>query len=91
MKADYDYTSFELMAAAGARELKDGEIVGVGLGLPVVATVPMRAGGVIRRIKERPEVELWEVTRRNRDEMPARVLEWIEQRQPKEDSDVSPA
>ena len=26
------------MAAAGARELKDGEIVGVGLGLPVVAT-----------------------------------------------------
>ena len=38
MKADYEYTSFELMAAAGARELKDGEIVGVGLGLPVVAT-----------------------------------------------------
>jgi len=37
MKAEMDYTSFELMAAAGARELKDGEIVGVGLGLPVVA------------------------------------------------------
>jgi glutaconate CoA-transferase subunit B len=33
-----DYTSFELMAAAGARELKDGEIVGVGLGLPVVSS-----------------------------------------------------
>lgn len=31
------YESFELMAAAGARELKDGEIVAVGLGLPVVA------------------------------------------------------
>ncbi len=31
------YTAFELMAAAGARELKDGEIVAVGLGLPVVA------------------------------------------------------
>jgi glutaconate CoA-transferase subunit B len=32
-----EYTSFELMAAAGARELNDGEIVAVGLGLPVVA------------------------------------------------------
>jgi glutaconate CoA-transferase subunit B len=31
------YSSFELMAAAGARELKDGEVVAVGLGLPVVA------------------------------------------------------
>ena len=38
MKADLDYTPFELMAAAGAREINDGEIVGVGLGLPVVAT-----------------------------------------------------
>jgi glutaconate CoA-transferase subunit B len=32
------YSSFELMAATGARELKDGEIVVVGLGLPVVAS-----------------------------------------------------
>jgi glutaconate CoA-transferase subunit B len=32
-----DYTSFELMAAAAASELNDGEIVAVGLGLPVVA------------------------------------------------------
>jgi acyl CoA:acetate/3-ketoacid CoA transferase beta subunit len=38
MTTDLEYTSFELMAAAGAREIKDGEIVGVGLGLPVVAT-----------------------------------------------------
>ena len=27
---DLDYTSSELMAAAGARELRDGEIVAVG-------------------------------------------------------------
>lgn len=33
-----DYTPFELMAAAGARELRDGEVVAVGIGLPVVAT-----------------------------------------------------
>jgi glutaconate CoA-transferase subunit B len=38
MTADVEYMPFELMAAAGARELKDGEIVAVGLGLPVVAT-----------------------------------------------------
>lgn len=36
MNNDLDYSPFELMAAAGARELKNGEIVGVGLGLPVV-------------------------------------------------------
>ena len=38
MAADLEYTPFELMAVAGARELKDGEIVAVGLGLPVVAS-----------------------------------------------------
>lgn len=37
MTTEIEYTPFELMAAAGARELKDGEIVGVGLGLPVVS------------------------------------------------------
>jgi acyl CoA:acetate/3-ketoacid CoA transferase beta subunit len=38
MTADLEYTPFELMAVAGARELKDGEIVSVGLGLPVLAS-----------------------------------------------------
>ncbi len=38
MAADVEYTPFELMAAAGARELKDGEVVAVGIGLPVVAS-----------------------------------------------------
>jgi glutaconate CoA-transferase subunit B len=33
-----DYTPSELMAAAGARELHDREVVAVGLGLPVVAS-----------------------------------------------------
>jgi glutaconate CoA-transferase subunit B len=37
MTAD-EYTPFELMAVAGARELQDGEIVAVGIGLPVVAS-----------------------------------------------------
>ena len=38
MTTELEYTPFELMAVAGARELKDGEIVGVGLGLPVVSS-----------------------------------------------------
>jgi glutaconate CoA-transferase subunit B len=33
-----EYTSSELMAVAGARELGDHQVVAVGLGLPVVAT-----------------------------------------------------
>ena len=33
-----DYTPSELMAVAGSRELIDGEVVAVGLGLPVVAS-----------------------------------------------------
>ena len=35
---DASYTSSELMAVAGARELQDHEVVAVGLGLPVVAS-----------------------------------------------------
>jgi glutaconate CoA-transferase, subunit B len=35
---DFGYTPSELMAAAGARELQDHQVVAVGLGLPVVAS-----------------------------------------------------
>jgi acyl CoA:acetate/3-ketoacid CoA transferase beta subunit len=38
MAANPEYTPFELMAVAGARELRDGEVVSVGLGLPVIAS-----------------------------------------------------
>jgi len=38
MVTNLEYTPFELMAVAGARELKDGEIIGVGLGLPVISS-----------------------------------------------------
>lgn len=38
MTANLEYTPFELMAVAGARELMDGEVVCVGLGLPVIAS-----------------------------------------------------
>jgi glutaconate CoA-transferase subunit B len=38
MATDLEYSPFELMAVAGARELKDGEVIGVGLGLPVISS-----------------------------------------------------
>lgn len=48
-------------------------------GRTLVATVASRGGGFISEIKQRDDVELWEVTSSNRDEMPDRVVEWIEQ------------
>ena len=46
-------------------------------GVPLVATVGQRGGGFIAEAKRRPDVTLWEVTRANRDALPARVGEWI--------------
>jgi len=43
----------------------------------VVATVALRGGGFIERVKRRPDVELWRVLRGNRDQMPERVREWL--------------
>jgi nucleoside-triphosphatase len=44
----------------------------------VVATVARRGGGFIAEVRQRPDVELWTLTRANRDEMAARVLAWLE-------------
>ncbi len=49
-------------------------------GTAVVATVGARGGGFIAEVKEQPECELWEVTRNNRDDLPARVLAWLAER-----------
>lgn len=46
----------------------------------LVATVAQRGGGFIEEVKRRPDVELWTVTRRSRDEMPDRVLKWLRSR-----------
>jgi nucleoside-triphosphatase len=48
--------------------------------IPVVATVGVRGGGFIAEVKRRPECELWEVTRANRDDFPGRVLAWLAER-----------
>jgi nucleoside-triphosphatase len=46
----------------------------------MVATVGERGGGFIAEVKRRPECELWEVTRVNRDELPARIIAWLAER-----------
>jgi nucleoside-triphosphatase len=44
----------------------------------VVATIHRNAPGFIQRVKERPDVELWEVTLQNRDELCRSILAWLE-------------
>ena len=46
-------------------------------GKPVVATIARKGAGFIAAVKNRPGVELWEVTRKNRDKMPGRIVSWI--------------
>ncbi len=46
----------------------------------VVATVGARGDGFVAEVKRRSDVEVWEVTRDNRDAMPARVVSWLERR-----------
>ena len=46
-------------------------------GARIVATIHRNAGGFVQEVKERPDTELWEVTRENRDAMAERVLAWI--------------
>ncbi|NIM50567.1 MAG: AAA family ATPase [Gemmatimonadales bacterium] len=48
--------------------------------VPVVAAVASRGGGFIAEVKRRPDVVTWEVTRSNRDELPARAVEWVRER-----------
>lgn len=44
----------------------------------VVATIARGGGGFIAEVKRRPDVELWEVTRRNRDSLVESILAWID-------------
>lgn len=46
----------------------------------VVATIHRNAPGFIQQVKERPDVELWEVTRQNRDRLCREILAWTDQR-----------
>ena len=49
-------------------------------GLPTVATVSARGGGFMAEVKRQPACELWHVTYGNRDELPGRILAWLDDR-----------
>jgi nucleoside-triphosphatase len=59
-----------LRLVAAMRTLFDGAI-------PVVATVALKGGGFIAEAKRKPGSAIWEVTRENRDALPARILTWL--------------
>lgn len=44
---------------------------------PVVATIALKGGGLISEVKNREGIELWEVTKGNRNAMPADVIGWV--------------
>jgi nucleoside-triphosphatase len=46
-------------------------------GWPLVATVGQRGTGFIAEVKQRRDVELWTVTRTNRDALPDQVVAWV--------------
>ena len=46
-------------------------------GARVVATIHRTSEGFMGQVKDRGDVELWEVTRENRDAFPEQVLHWI--------------
>jgi nucleoside-triphosphatase len=46
----------------------------------LVAAVAARGGVFVEATKRRPDVEVWTVTRENRDGLPAKVLAWLRER-----------
>jgi nucleoside-triphosphatase len=48
--------------------------------MTLVATVALKGSGFIAEVKQRKDSLLWEVTRENRDELPARILAWLDRR-----------
>jgi nucleoside-triphosphatase len=43
----------------------------------VIATVARKGGGFIGRVKQRPDVEIWDVTRDNRDALADKIVGWL--------------
>lgn len=67
----------------GKMEIFSGEFRGVVLkamssGRPVVATVMQQNHDWILALKKMPQVTVWQLTESNRNEMPERVMGWID-------------
>lgn len=50
--------------------------------VPIVATVARQGRGLISAVKERPDARIVEVTRDNRDDLPDKIVAWLETRRP---------
>jgi len=50
-------------------------------GKPVVATVALHGEGLIDEVKRRPGIQVWQVTRENRDRLPDDILAWLKKPQ----------
>ena len=47
--------------------------------IPVVSTIALRGGGFIADVKNRPDVQVVEVTQGNRDTLPGQIAAWVKQ------------
>ena len=46
---------------------------------PVVSTIALRGGGFIAEVKNRPDLQVVEVTQGNRDTLPGHIAAWVKQ------------
>jgi len=51
----------------------------LGEPVPVVATIALRGGGFIAEVKNRPDVQIVEVIRANRGDLPAQIAAWVKE------------
>lgn len=53
---------------------------------PLIATVGLthglKGGGLMEEVKRWPGIELWEITHANRDNLPAHIVEWVQNHVP---------
>jgi len=48
--------------------------------VPLVATIALRGGGFVADVKNRPDVQIVEVTQGNRQSLPGQIAAWVKQR-----------
>jgi nucleoside-triphosphatase len=52
----------------------------LGTPVPLVATIALRGGGFIAEVKNRPDVQIVEVTQANRQKLPGQIAAWVKER-----------
>jgi nucleoside-triphosphatase len=48
--------------------------------IPVLATIALRGGGFMAEVRNRPDVEIVEVTQANRQALPGQIAAWVKDR-----------